>query len=318
MALSVNMRPYRLPPAVPLDRSSSSTLSYLELLMIGKERRVSFATHIYHTHYSDSNIADHLVTVLPRPTLLALRAVSGTTKKWVEGHCTDLLKRLRVTCPLPRFSIHASSTLRRLADDCTHLTITLLPSSKPIPAGTPIAPTPAQQIFIFVHNCSSLRIEVPASHSFEPLLSLHHALKAGTLKSITHIQFEGLNAAGLLALRWGGFDALEESTWISGSIWRGLTSLSIGIKCKEFNFDLPKPNDLASEEEIEKYRKDKQTYRQAAQILHNYFFHLAREGQLEKLQFDWIDGIGPNPLLLDVEITLKDDQAWRWFSAPGI
>ncbi|KAL8865030.1 MAG: hypothetical protein Q9174_007112, partial [Haloplaca sp. 1 TL-2023] len=184
--------------------------------------------------------------------------------------------------------------------------------------GTPIAPAPAQQIFNFVHNCSSLHIEVPTSHSFEPLLSLHRALQSGALKSVTHIQFEGLNAAGLLALRWGGFDAFAESTWISASIWRGLTSLSISMKCKDFKLEVPKPDDQASQEEIEKYRKDRQTYRQTAQILHNYFFHFAREGRLEKLQFDWIDGIGPNPLLLDVEITMKDDQAWRWFSAPGL
>ena len=90
------------------------------------------------------------------------------------------------------------------------------------------------------------------------------------------------------------------------------------MKCKELHLELPKPNDQASQEQIETFKKDKQTYRQAAQILHNYFFHFAREGQLERLQFDWIGGIGPNPLLLDVEITVKDDQAWRWFSAPGI
>lgn len=162
-----------------MARLAPTALSPFEHLLLGTKRPVSMLAHIFHTCYLDTNIADHLITVLPRSTMLTLRAVSPTTKDWVEEHHPDLIKRLRVTCPLPRFSIQASSTLRRLAVECTHLVIVLLPSATPIPAGTIVKPTPARQIFNFVHNFTSLRIELPTTHAFEPLLSLRQALESG-------------------------------------------------------------------------------------------------------------------------------------------
>lgn len=89
------------------------------------------------------------------------------------------------------------------------------------------------------------------------------------------------------------------------------------MKNSEFNF--PR-NTISTEESHQRSGQlelENEMYCQAVLMLHNFFTHFSLHGRLEKLRFDWIDGEGPNPLLLDEEVG-KEEGAWRWFSAPGI
>ncbi|KAL8952547.1 MAG: hypothetical protein Q9222_001537 [Ikaeria aurantiellina] len=244
-----------------------------------------------------------------------MRAVSHATKNWVDAHEPQVLRRLRVTCPLPPHSLEPNSELRCLACECQSLTIEVLPSPNSIPRGDVLNPTPAAQIFNIVNKFSTLRIVAPSVNDFHPLLSLRLALESATLNSLTHIHIEPLSIPGLLALRWGGFDALAESTWIGGSFWRGLKSLRICMPADWLSYD---HQNLVSEQDANvraKKVEERRIYRQSMQVLHDYLFHFSLNGALETLRFEWLHGCGPNPLLLDEELMKGDGE--KWFSAPG-
>lgn len=294
-----------------------TTPSPLEELMIGAEKRISIVVHLYHSYFHDSLPGDRLLALLPIPSLLKLRAVSHITKKWVDEHHPDLMKRLRVPCPLPRHALQWNSTLRHLSHGCQHLTIKLSPFPRSIPKGTFLNPSPTGQIFNVVNNFSSLRIIPPSKDSFEPLHSLRLTLESTFLQNLTHIHIEPLSLAGLLALRWGGFDTFTDSTWIGQSFWRGIKSLRIGM-----DNEWPKFAHTGLEKEEDgqqraKMKDERELYRLALQVLHNYFFHFSLHRTLEKLRFDWVGGdmTGLNPLLLD-EVVVREEGA-KWFSAPG-
>ncbi|KAI4253568.1 MAG: hypothetical protein LQ352_003609 [Teloschistes flavicans] len=318
--MPTKLRP--LPPVVAMARPPPTALSPLEHLLLGREKPVSMLTHIYHTRFLETNPADHLASILPPSSLLALRVASSTTNDWVEEHHPELLQRLCVTCPLPRFSLRSSSTLRYLARECTHLTVRVLPADGSIiAAGNMSNPAPATQVFDIVKTFSTLRIEpASAKGGFELLLALRQALESADLKNLTEIHFEPLSNAGLLALRWGGGLGTFESpsgTTDPASVFRTLKSLRLGMTTAGY---VDKPYDplvALTMERITGLKKARNTYRLSIQCLHNYLYHFARSGQLQKLHFEWIDGAGLNPLLLDEEIT-KVKKGWKWFSAPGI
>ncbi|KAL8720428.1 MAG: hypothetical protein Q9225_002718 [Loekoesia sp. 1 TL-2023] len=309
----------KLPPPQPavVTARPPITLSPFEELLLGAEKPTSMIIHLYHSRFLNTNPADHLLTVLPHCSILTLRAVSHTTKDWVEDNYLGLLKRLRVTCPLPRFTLQWNSTLRRLSHDCEHLTINVEPSPTPIPTGTLLNPTPAGQIFNIVYKFLSLRIVPPPRDAFEPLLSLRLTLESISLRSLTAIHIEPLDIASLLALRWGGFDSFTDSTWIGQSFWRGLKSLRIGMTSDWLEYA---HSNLQSEQDLEmkmKLKEERELYRQGIQVLHNYLFQFSLQDTLETLRFDWVGGnkIGPNPLLLDEEVA---KEGGKWFSAPGL
>ncbi|KAL8830581.1 MAG: hypothetical protein Q9170_005672 [Blastenia crenularia] len=297
---------------------SLAMLSPFESLMLGAAKPVSMLVHFYHSRFHETTPADHLLAVLPHASILALRCVSHTTKAWVDEEKPDLLKRLRVTCPLPHFALQWNSTLRRLSHECHHLTIDLLPSAQPIPTGTLIHPSPAGQIFNIVSKFKSLRIDLPPQDAFHPLFSLRLALESASLKALVAFRIELLDIKSLIALTWGGFDSLTDSTWIGQSFWRSLQGIRIGMKTSWLEYDHEDPHGGQEPKLKMRLREDRKFYRQGIQMLHNYFSHIALQDNLVKLRFDWIgdDKIGPNPLLLDEEIA-KGEGA-KWFSAPGI
>ncbi|KAL8690221.1 MAG: hypothetical protein Q9218_004284 [Villophora microphyllina] len=307
------LQPYL--PVVAMARPQPISLSRLEQLLCGKETPVSMLTHIYHTRFLHSNPADCLAIILPPSSLLALRVASSTTKEWVEEHHPDLLKRLCVTCPLPRFSLRASSTFRFLARNCSHLTIKVLPSAERVLPESPHNPSPATQIFYIVKGFSTLRIEPPLTDAFESLVALRRALDLAEFKKINEIHIEPLALLGLLALRWGGFDTFAQSA-SEYCVFGGLKSLRIGLHVDGFTFNPHDPTLALTIEGIREMKAKRNTYRLSVQALHGYLFQFARWGRLEKLHFEWINGTGPNPLLLDEEIA-KERSGWKWFSAPG-
>ncbi|KAI4129803.1 MAG: hypothetical protein LQ338_002054 [Usnochroma carphineum] len=293
-----------------------ATLSPLEELLLGAEKPTAMLVHLYHSFFHDTVPADYMLANLPLSSIITLRAVSHTTRDWVDQHYPDLLTKLQVTCPLPRAADQWGSVLRRLSHACVHLTINVSPSSTPITRGTFPHYNPAGQIFNIVYNFSSLRIVPPAKDAFEPLLSLRLALESTSLKNLTHIHIEPLDIAGLLSLRWGGFDTLQDATWIGQSFWRGVKSLRIGMASQWLNYAHTDLKNQEDEVEKNKQREERELYRQAIQALHNYLFQFSVQNTLGKLRFDWIDGdmIGPNPLLLDEEVAKGGGE---WFSAPG-
>lgn len=296
----------------------TSNVSPLEELMIGTGKPVSMLLHCFHSFYHPTVPADHLLAVLARSSMLALRLVSHTTKTWVEESDPELLTKLRVPCPLPRFALQSNSTLRCLCPECQHLSINLSPSSMPIPVGTLLDPSPAGQIFNIVNRFSSLRIDVPVTHAFEPALSLRLALESTPLHTLVTIHIEPVDLESLLALLWGGFNAVDESTWISQPFWRSLKSLRIGLTTDWLEYA---HKDLRNEQDLELKeikKEERQLYRQGIQTLHDYFVQLSLQDTLETLRFDWIGGKGkgPNPLLLDEEVA--KEEGGKWFSAPGI
>ncbi|KAI4170884.1 MAG: hypothetical protein LQ343_004648 [Gyalolechia ehrenbergii] len=297
---------------------ASMTVSPLEELLLGTEKPASMLIHIYHSFFHPTVPADHLLAVLPNSSLLILRAVSRTTKAWVEEMEPGVLTKLRVPCPLPRFALQVNSTFRRLSHGCRHLTVKLLPSPTPIPIGSLLNPSPTGQILNIVHNFSSLRIVLPPADAFEPVLSLCLALELTPLKSLVAIHIEPVDLKSLLAFRWGGFNAFSESTWIGQTFWRGLKSLRIGMTTEWLGYA---HKDLESEKDSElktQLKEEIRLYRQGMQALHDYFFNFSLQDTLETLRFDWVDcdGCGPNPLLLDEEVT--KEEGGKWFSAPGL
>ncbi|KAL8699627.1 MAG: hypothetical protein Q9224_001329, partial [Gallowayella concinna] len=306
-------------PSQPLGRLTRvSSLSPIEELVQSKERPTSMIIQIFHPRYLDCYPADHLMSLLPRSSALTLRAVSHTMKTWAHDHRPDLLTSLRVTCPLPRSSKYSGdSVLRNLADRCLQLSIRVLPSATAIPADSPREPSPAAQIFHLFRSFKSLRIEAPLTDAFHPLLSLRLALESASLKTVTEIHIERLPIPGLLALRWGGFDAFKESTWTGETFWRRLTSMRIGMKSDWLRPAHPdRDSNARNGEALAKTKEERDIYRQSIQIIHDWFFQFSLNGNLQRLCFEWVDGTGPNPLLLDEEVAKEG--GGRWFSAPGI
>lgn len=306
-----------VPPIVAMARLPPTALSSLEHLLLGegKGESVNMLTHIWHTRFLHTNPGDHLAILLPTSSLLALRVASSTTKDWVEEHHPELLQRLCVTCPLPRFPLHVGSTFRYLARNCTDLTIKILPSD----LCTELI-TAATQIFDIVKGFSTLRIEPPSTNPFHVLLSIRTALEIKDLPKCTGMHFEPLDSAGLMSLRWGTFSSPMIPEWTSeddeGSIFSTLKSVRLGMRVAEFTL---KPNDPTiglTMERIRGLKKERSLYRRSVMCLHDYFYEFARNGRLEKVHFEWIDGTGLNPLLVDEEVA-KQKNGWKWFSAPG-
>ncbi|KAL8938018.1 MAG: hypothetical protein Q9211_003398, partial [Gyalolechia sp. 1 TL-2023] len=238
-----------------MKNQGAMTVSPLEDLLLGTEKPVSIIIHIYHSFFHPTVPADHLLAVLPHSSLLALRAVSRTTKAWVEENEPGVLRKLRVPCPLPKFALQANSTLRRLSHGCQHLTVNVSPSATAIPIGSLLSPSPTGQILNIVHNFSSLRIVLPSADAFEPVLSLRLALESTPLKSFVAIHIEPVDLQSLLAFCWGGFNALGESTWVGQTFWRGLKSLRIGMTTEWLEYA---HKDLGREQDPELKMKKKE------------------------------------------------------------
>ncbi|KAL8974275.1 MAG: hypothetical protein Q9197_001478 [Variospora fuerteventurae] len=297
--------------------AAMAALSLLEELILGAEKPTAMLVHLFHPSFHDSVPADRLFALLPRASIIDLRQVSRTTKAWVEEHDPTLLTRLQVVCPPPLHAMQENSTLDQLSHDCSSLTIKALPSSKSMPTGTFLSPSPAGQIFKIVSKMSSLRIVPPAHDAFEPVLSLRLALESSPLKSLTHIHIEPLDIASLLALRWGAFAAFKDSTWTAQSVWRGLKSFRVGMTDDWLRYAHRNLESEQDERQQTRMKKEREFYRQAVQALHNYFFQFAVHGTLERLHFEWLGGdvTGLNPLLLDEEVA--KEEGGKWFSAPG-
>ncbi|KAL8938000.1 MAG: hypothetical protein Q9216_004128 [Gyalolechia sp. 2 TL-2023] len=293
-------------------------ISPLEELLLSIEKPAPMIVHLYHSFFHPTVPAGRLLAVLPHSTLLTLRMVSHTTKAWVEQNHPGTLAKLCVPCPLPRFALQVNSTLRRLSQGCQHLTVNFSPSPTPLPIGNRLKPSPMGQVLSIVHNFSSLHIVLPSADAFEPVISLCLALESTPLKSLVAIHIEPVDLKSLLALRWGGFNAFSESTWIGQTFWRGLKSLRMGMTTEWLDYT---HKDLGSEHDSElreKKREERQLYRQGLQALHDYLFQFSLQDSLETLRFDWVgsSGKGPNPLLLDEEVS--QEGGGNWFSAQGL
>lgn len=293
-------------------------VSPLEELLLGTEKPTSMLVHCFHSFYHPTVPAENLLAALSVSCLLNLRAVSRTAKAWVENNDPGILTRLLVPCPLPRFALQADSTFRRLAPECQHLTIKLSPSSIPLPVGDLLNPSPPGQILNIVNEFSSLRVSVPSADGFEPVLSLRLALESTPLKALITLHIEPIDLESMLALLWGGFNTINESTWVGQTFWRGLKSLRLGMTTEWLGYahkDMAKEQDLW----LQKMKKDeRQLYRQGIQTLHDYLLQFSLQDTLETLRFDWVgaDERGPNPLLLDEEVA--KEEGGKWFSASGL
>lgn len=292
-------------------------LSPLEELLLAVDKPISILIHLWNNRFHHSIPTDRFNFVLSISSVLALRAVSRTAKLCVDEEFPDLLTRLQVPCPLPRFALQPTSTLSRLAKNCEHLTIKLSPATVPIRAAAFVSTSPAAQIFGVLHNFNSLRIVPPAKDTYHPLNSLRLAFESIELKNLIVLHIEPLSVMGISALRWGGFDSFTDRTWIGRSYWRGIKNLRIGMKSDWLKYAHPNLEAMEDGERKTKKMDQRTFYRQGIQVLHNYFFHFALHRTLEVLRFDWVggDAMGPNPLLLD-EVVTRNKGA-KWFSAPG-
>ncbi|CAL8579261.1 hypothetical protein XPA_005011 [Xanthoria parietina] len=316
------------PPAFPASRPPA-VLSAFEEFLHTSNRPLSTTVPLRRSCYLHSDAADRLISFLPRSTILALRGVSRTTKEWAHKHHPDLLTTLHLTCPLPRYPTRFSSkTLRSLGPGCRQLTIHLLPSATQIHMGSTQDPSPTRQIFNLVNSIQSLRVNAPLTDAFHPLFSLRLALEQAPLKSLTELHFHHLTVPGLLGLRWGGFDAFVDATWMGKKFWRGITSLRIGMTTDWLQWAVHR-DQLSLSRRESKMQKARDVYRQGIQMLHDWFFHFSLSGHIRRLVFEWLgssssssssssaDVQGPNPFLLDAEIGTQEKNS-EWFSAPGI
>ncbi|KAI4103528.1 MAG: hypothetical protein LQ339_004253 [Xanthoria mediterranea] len=322
------------PPAFPTSRPPA-VLSAFEEFIQTSNRPLSITVPLHRSCYLHSVAADRLISFLPRSTIFALRAVSLTTKDWAHKHHPDLLTTLHLTCPLPRYSTRFSrKTLYNLGPGCRQLTIQLLPSATQIHMGSTQDPSPARQIFNIVNSFQSLRVNAPLTDAFHPLFSLRLALEQATMKSLTELHFHHLTVPGLLGLRWGGFDAFVDATWMGKTFWRGITSLRIGMTTDWLQWAVHRDHELSlsrheshpAKKQRGKMPKARDVYRQGIQMLHDWYFQFSLGGHIRRLFFEWLgddddgddddDARGPNPFLLDAETAKEKDS--EWFSAPGI
>ncbi|KAL8788192.1 MAG: hypothetical protein Q9213_001831 [Squamulea squamosa] len=307
-----------MPPQkpVPVTRLLKA-LSLFEEFVQAKKRPLSIVVPLYHSCYFHSSPADYLMSLLPRTTVLTLRIVSNTTKDWAHKHHPDLLTRLYVTCPLAPASFRSSSkTLRTLAHQCQQLTIKVSPSAIQIRVGSMADPSPARQIFNIVNTFKTLRIEGPLTDAFYPFFSLRLALEQAILASLTELHIYQLTVPGLLALRWDGFGALVDATWMGKTFWRGITSLRIGMASDWLKWAYQELYHEKTKEQKKKMKEERDIYRQGIQILHDWFFHFSLVNRLDRLYFEWLGTTGLNPFLLDEKVAKVEGP--RWFSAPGI
>ncbi|KAL8912890.1 MAG: hypothetical protein Q9171_002184 [Xanthocarpia ochracea] len=302
--------------AVPVTRLTIA-ISPFEEFVQARKRPLSIIVPFYHSCYIRSRPADYLMSLLPRSTVLILRAVSHTVKDWAHKHHPDLLTRVYVTCPLPRYStLFSSQTLRSLAIGCRQLTINVFPSAVQIHFGNLQDPSPARQIFNILNTFKTLRIEAPLTEAFFPLFSLRLALEQARLASLTELHVHQLTVPGLLALRWGGFDAFMDATWMGKTFWRSITSLRIGMTSDWLKWAFQELCHEQKKEQKARVKQERDIYRQGIQILHDWFFQFSLVENLRRVCFEWVGGNGLNPFLLDKQI-LKEEGA-KWFSAPKI
>ncbi|KAL8998154.1 MAG: hypothetical protein Q9169_002708 [Polycauliona sp. 2 TL-2023] len=297
---------------------SSAVLSALEEFIQPSKHPLSIILPLYHTSFQRSDAADYLFTLLPRSTVLILRAVSKTSKDWVHRHVHNLLTTLKVTCPLASFPIRPSNKmLHTLASGCRQLTIKLLPSATQIPVDSIRNPSPARQIFHMINSITDLRIDASLIDAFYPLLSLRLALEHASLKSLTLLHFHQLTLPGLLALRWGGFDTFVDATWTGKNFWRRVTRLRVAMMSDWLKWAHQDLHQETNVQKREKMRKQRGIYRQGIQILHDWLFHFSLINKMRVVLFEWIGATGPNPFLLEEEAA-NNQNGGEWFSAPAI
>ncbi|KAL8672098.1 MAG: hypothetical protein Q9168_003430 [Polycauliona sp. 1 TL-2023] len=291
--------------------------SALEEFIQPSKHPLSIIVPLYHSSYQRSDAATYLLRLLPRSTVLTLRAVSKTTKDWVHKDNHNLITSLKLTCPLPPVPSRSSKEmLYTLAPGCRQLSIKLLPSATQIHHGSTLHPSPARQIFKILHSTKSLRVEAPVTDAFYPLLSLRMALEQASIKSLTELHFQNLTLPGLLGLRWGTFDSFVDAAWMGKTFWRGITCLRVAMRSdwlKWAHTDLHREPNV---EKRERMRRERDIYRQGIQILHDWFFQFSLIKNMERMLFEWSGGIGPNPFMLEEEVA--EEKGGEWFSAPAL
>ena len=143
------------------------------------------------------------------------------------------------------------------------------------------------------------------------LVKIRNALEKSYIEQshYTHSRLHSVRLApstamSILPMRWASLTALSTSSyseWWTSLLWSSLAVLEIQIHNPY--------SDLSSSES-----------RMFGKILHDYLFSF--RDTLQILRFAWLGGIGPNPLLLDLEAQLRPERPGRrsrkGFSAPGI
>ena len=236
---------------------------------------------------------------LPKASLLTLRLVCSTTKRWVDHRKPSLFSSLQLDYPLTA-SPSSRNTLYRLTPDCHELTVRI--SSASGSSSLTLPPLPCLERLNII-------TAAPTSSISSTLLSLRLTLQRASLPELSEIAIQHISISDVFALRWGPFSSFGDSSWTSARMWHGIKSLQISMK----PWWEPIREDSGDQNRARR-RNEKDARRVGIKMLHDWLASFA--GTLEKLVFEWMETSGPNPLLLDIFSTR--DGKGKWFSAPEI
>lgn len=174
-------------------------------------------------------------------------------------------------------------------------------------------------LFRFMPNFITLTIALPDGdtswHALGPvertLVSLRNALEKScgdrslqTINRLHTLRLAPTSAISIIPMRWAGLAALSTtgySEWWTSILWSTLRVLEIQVHSPYRAFS-------ACES------------RMFGKILHDYLFSFSNT--LRVLRFVWLGGVGPNPMLLDLEAQLRPEKpghrSFTDFSAPAI
>ena len=167
----------------------------------------------------------------------------------------------------------------------------------------------------FIALTIAITVEDMSWHPLGPiekgLVSLRNALEKScgdrslqTINRLHTLRLAPITAMSILPLRWAGLAALSTSgysEWWTSFFWSSLTVLEIQIASPYSTFSTSES-------------------RMFGKILHDYLSSFT--DTLKVLRFVWLGGVGPNPMLLDLEAQLRPGKPGRRslkdFSAPAI
>ncbi|KAF6228485.1 hypothetical protein HO133_008215 [Letharia lupina] len=294
---------------------SASLLSPFECLLAGVKQPISVNIRLYHPAYSPAFPTTYLHSFLPLVSKLSLRRVSPITKAWVDSADPSVFSNLSLLFPLNIFSTEELSALHNISPQCEHLTVTVAQHT-PVPRRNDVTPLPS------FPRLEHLDLTAPDDDPFQGLLSFRLALQCANIPLLTHLTINNLSFSGIQALRWGSFTSFGDAGWTGGIVWHGLKELDVKVVRRHDDKTQEKEHHLNHEaaqwdtEPVKARRRVEEDWRTCTRVLHDWLHSFAADGQLHTFRFEWVDGEGPNPFLLDEYASVEGKK--EWFSAPRI
>ena len=158
-------------------------------------------------------------------------------------------------------------------------------------------------------SLTHLDVVAPAYDDFYPLLAFRLVLQAASVPILRHMTISTLSVPGVMAMRWGPLTSFGKTEWTGAHVWRGLTSLEVGLMPWDRDHSQGAEHSPGNEEA--RHSAIRVQKRLGTRVLHDWLASFAASDKIERIKIWWCDGKGLNPLLLDILSVEKNTRTWH-------